>query len=751
MNMASDLGDQDHCDRREPLMKWAVRADESHRAVHVGMLTPKENGLACRCLCYACGDRLRAINVDKPESHFHKHRTQQLHFKHESEADRKCLSAVSRMIALQLFVEQDEIYLPPRRRPARRELPTGYVVDEGAETPGGTVQVSERQWIDDQSAVLVLTDGRELVVTVRTTQTLGSDGPFRSVLSFAGLDNPEVAGWPREKILEHLRLPNSARWDRHWNDEALDSEAEEKLGKQEDLYLSDIPREWLNGLEGKMAGETILHWVIKRALQSSRRLKVPGVRKRVTQPMPDGTIAEDFAECPAHTLELQGVLFERRLGNIVPDVICWARKASSSEPPYQLLVEAAVTHYVNDEKRERIVQSGLACIEIRADLFMQAGSIPVKEIERVVCSDAAVKDWIVHPHLGSELVKARNRLAEQARIIQRRMDDAAAKELKKKEDRDTLDRWYREAPDVVLAKGYLKALRATWQGYERPTIGEIKVELDDLWRVATKRGLAKGNRHGLESKDGALDMIRKIEALNGGRHTDRAVDIAVEASRMGWQDAPHAVLALFALKTYHHPEALKASADFRALENQIQTSLSRGDSIFVRTTDFDPLLRLLFPAMEEQLNSPFGTKEALEACLAEKAAVETGVRAAAQRRRQRLEAVATGRSNRVKQQFRDALNAEIDLWASKTKWVRTILGAEQAGPLYGLFGGRVKLKGMDTMTVIKAALDHKGRGQSIKAMLLTLPFETDVDVRKSLKMLHLARICIVTDESILTD
>ena len=749
--MASDLGDQDHCDRREPLMKWAVRADESHRAVHVGMLTPKENGLACRCLCYACGDRLRAINVDKPESHFKKRGTQQLHFKHESGADRRCLSAVSRMIALQLFVEQDEIYLPPRRRPARRELPTGYIVDDEAETPGDTVQVSERQWIDDQSAVLVLTDGRELVVTVRTTHTLGSEGPSRSVLSFAGLDNPEVAGWTREKILEHLRLPNWARWDRHWNDEALDSEAEEKLGNQEDLYLSDIPREWLNGLEGKMASETILHWVIKRAIQSSRRLKVPGVRKRVTQPMPDGTIAEDIAECPAHTLELQGVLFERRLGNIVPDVICWARKAGSSEPPYQLLVEAAVTHYVNDEKRERIVQSGLACIEIRADLFMQAGSIPVKEIERVVCSDEAVKDWIVHPHLVSAIEKARNRLAEQARFIQRRMDEAEAKERKKKEDRDTLDKWYREAPDAALAKGYLKALLATWRGHERPTIGEIKVELDDLWRAANKRGLAKGNRHGLESKDGALNLVRRIAALNGRRHTDRAVEIAVEASRVRWQDAPHAVLALFALNTYHHPDALNANADFRALESQIHTSLSRGDSMFVRTMDFDPILRLLFPDMAERLASPFGTRSALEALLAEKAAIEAHAHTVAQRRRRRKEAVANGRAKREKQQIRDALTAEIDLCASKTRWARTISGAEEAGPLYGLYGGRVRLKGIDTMLVIKSALEHKGRGQSIKAMLMTLPFETDADVRKSLKMLHLARICIVTDESLLLD
>lgn len=377
--------------KHEPLMTWAIRGDGSRRATHIAMLAPKENGLACRCLCYACGDQLRAINVGKPASHFDKPGSQRPHFKHERGADRKCLSAVARMVALQHFIEQDEVYLPPRRRPGRRELPTGHILASEATTPESTAQVTARKWIDDQSATLVLSDGRELIVTVRTAHSLDAAGQSRSVLSFAGLNNPDVAGWSTERILEQLRLPGWASWARHWDDETLDDSAEDQLGDLEDRFLSDIPREWLADLDGKMASETILHWLIKRAIQDSKRLKVPGVKQTVSRPMPDGTVAQEIAECPAHTLHLQAVTFERRLGTIVPDVLCWAKRVGSTESPYQLLVEAAVTHYISDEKRDRIVESGIACIEVRADQFRQTGSVPVKEIERVVCS------WVFRP------------------------------------------------------------------------------------------------------------------------------------------------------------------------------------------------------------------------------------------------------------------------------------------------------------------------------------------------------------------
>jgi hypothetical protein len=66
-----------------------------------------------------------------------------------------------------------------------------------------------------------------------------------------------------------------------------------------------------------------------------------------------------------------------------------------------------------------------------------------------------------------------------------------------------------------------------------------------------------------------------------------------------------------------------------------------------------------------------------------------------------------------------------------------------------LFGGRVSLKGLDNMTVIKTALEFKAMGRSIKLLLERLEFKDPSDVRKALKLLQQANICVVIDESLM--
>jgi hypothetical protein len=328
-------------------MAWAVRANAGREALHISMLGPKENGAACGCVCFACGDKLRAINLDKSDEHFDKPSTQRRHFKHDQRgADRKCLSAAARLIAMAHFIEQDVIVLPPRPYTARRVLAIGETIKKEVEAPGASVKVIERRWVDDQSAILLLEDGRELAVTVRTSYSLGPDGTARSVLSFAGVTDPEVASWTKEQILDRMRLPDWMKWERHWDDEQLDASAQAELAHVENQFLSDIPQKWLEGLSGKMASETILHWVIKRAIERHKSLRVPEFAVPRTQTMPDGTLAQDTAKFASQNLLIDQVTFERKLGDMVPDVACWASKMGSNDPPFQLLIEAAVTHYV---------------------------------------------------------------------------------------------------------------------------------------------------------------------------------------------------------------------------------------------------------------------------------------------------------------------------------------------------------------------------------------------------------------------
>lgn len=741
------------CERSEPLMTWAVRAGKGRQAVHISMLSPKQNGAACECLCYACGDKLRAINVGKPASHFDKPGTQRPHFKHDhGGADRKCLSAVARLVAMAHFIEQDEIVLPARSQRAARQLLTGQTIEVVKESPATTVKVRDRLWIDDQSATLILEDGRKLTVTVRTTHSLGSDGMAHSVLSFAGIANAEIAGWSKEKILANLRLPGWMTWERHWDDEQLDQSTADQLANLEDQMLGGIPRHWLEGLSGKMASETILHWVIKCAIEKRKMLKVPQISVLRSQPMPDGTVAQEFAKLPEHTLLIDRVTFECKVGDMVPDVVCWANRVGSDHPPFQLLVEAAVTHYIDDEKRQKIRNSGLACIQIRADLFSEEGPVAVADIEQMVCSDADVKEWIAAPDLAAEIAQADRRLASRAHAIRQRMDDEERRRKQLEREKAKLESWYRDAPDRAIAEGYLKELRAIWRGEKLLKIGAVRVDIDRLFQTLVQRGLVKGTRYEIESKDGLLFLLWQIQdSPRLPAHTAQAIEIACAAARPSWPGgAPKAVPAMYALKAYHGGQ-LRASSDlYRETVERIRLSLEAGEMTYVRHVDLDPLLHMLFPEISADLDKSMATPVAVQKIRAQRLAAEAKTKEIEVRRARRMRAVAEGRAAQAAEKLRSALDVEITLCAAKARWVRTQLATHEAARLYGLFGGRVSLSGLDTMTVIKTALEFKAMGRSIKLLLQELPFRDPADVRKALKLLHLATICVVVDEQLIS-
>ena len=743
-----------NCERQEPLITWAVRAHAGRQAVHVSMLSPKENGAACSCLCYACGDKLLAINVDKPADHFKKPGAQRRHFKHDhGAADRKCQSAVAKLIALALFIEQDEIILPARSLPATRQLLTGKSIEIEMESPEATVKVAERRWIDDQSAVMLLADGRELIVTVRTNYSVDADGVSRSVLSFAGITNPEVAGWTSEEILAHLRLPGSLSWERHWDDEQLNELAQEDFAQMEARYLSDIPREWLEGLSGKMASETILHWVIKRSIERRKILKVPAIAIQRSMPMPDGTVDFEVAKRPEQTLLIDRVTFERKLGDIVPDVVCWASKLGSNDPPFQLLIEAAVTHYVDEAKQQKILGTRIPCIQIRADLFSKVGSVPVDVIEHMVCSDAAVKEWIAMPDMANEISKAELRLESRARRIQQQLDEKEVLKQQLARDKAELALWYQEASDEALAKGYLKALSAIWRNEKLPAVRSVSVDIDELWRALVRRDIVSGSRSNVESISGLLHLLWKIrECSRNPRHADHAIGLACSVAEPGWLgNAPKAVLAMYALKAYIDFKLRSRSKTYQVTVDRIKVSLESGEATFVRTTELDPLLRLLFPEMSADLEKSMATHAGVQEARARRDEAEARARNKEQRREQRLSIVAEGRAAQAAKQRRIALDAEIASLVPKVRWVRTQLGIQDVARLYGLFGASVTIEGIGTLRILKSALELKAQGRSIRLLLQELPFKDPADIRRALQLLQMANICVMDDISLASD
>jgi len=728
----------------EPLLLWAVRDSSKRIFVHVGMLTSAEKGSACRCRCRSCGEHLVAVNVGKPASHFDKPRTQRKHFKHfhSNSGESQCLSSVAKFLALQLFVEQEAIYLPPRRRMVSCVLPNGITVYAKQETPGRLVQVNSCTWVDDVSAILRLGDGLELLVTVRAHQKVDDVGRSVCVLSLAGVCDPAIASWDSDKILQHLRLPGCGMdWASHWDDSELDAQKDDDLAEQEDLFLGGIPQEWLDNLNGKQVNETILHWLIKKTVAETGMLSVPAYTIPVRQVMPDGSIAEEKAICIGGTLQLDNIRLERRFDNMVPDVMCRARRIGLNGPVVDLLIEAAVTNYINDDKRKKIEVSGVACIQIRADLFSKAGTVYVSEIEKIICSDTSVKQWIVHPWIANEIAKAKRRLAERARRIQSGIDAEAAAERSRLADRAELESWLKTTNDLTLAKGYLKALKASWAGEAAPKLRTEPVTLSELGDELKRRKIVGINRQSIEASGSLLSTLVRIKEEAYGAKGGALVDLLANAVSYEYMRTGSGLVIMFTLKRNTPSMTPLQDEKFQECCAYLQTAVQNCNARVCRHTEHDRLYALLFPEIAPDLESDYGTRPHMDRLSRENEEKKVRDHHRRELRQTRVALATRLRGEKMQRKQATDISKELANFVGKLQWVRRILDGPNAGLLYALHSPKVRLQDIEPMVVIKTAIACRDKGCNVDAALKAIPFMHAPDIPEAVRLLQISELC----------
>ena len=109
---------------------------------------------------------------------------------------------------------------------------------------------------------------------------------------------------------------------------------------------------------------------------------------------------------PPRYLDVERVTLERKTHDIVPDIIL---HTSAGE----LLVEVAVTHFVDEVKREKIKQLGISCVEI--DLSKMDRAVDFAQLEEVLIHGVEQKRWIFNAKLRAKLQQLRQRYFDAAR------------------------------------------------------------------------------------------------------------------------------------------------------------------------------------------------------------------------------------------------------------------------------------------------------------------------------------------------
>lgn len=133
--------------------------------------------------------------------------------------------------------------------------------------------------------------------------------------------------------------------------------------------------------------ETAVHLAVKQIIAEKRLVRLPAV------------VWEDLGSINYYsktlyterTLRLDSVNLEYKIGDFRPDIV-----VSSGSETY--LIEVAVTHFIKEEKQQKIKKEGIATFEI--DVSDLKGGFTLESLERAIYTTKDYQaEWIYHPRL----------------------------------------------------------------------------------------------------------------------------------------------------------------------------------------------------------------------------------------------------------------------------------------------------------------------------------------------------------------
>lgn len=706
----------------EQPMRWAV-FKETGAAIYIGMLGPDQNGNACGCKCPSCGEDLQAVNAGKDASHFLKANTHGMFFRHPSGHQRKdCNFLAAKLGALHLLMERGEVDLPPPRRTGVQHGISGATYTGIAKGRSWRGRITDKVWLDSQSARITLEDGRTVLVLLQARTGLSSEAGVDGIITIR-VNDPVVASWKPDQILEALKFDSEfSCWDKHWDDEELAAEAQRKALAFADEAMDCLPPGLgpLDGLTTLQKSETVLHAKVKDILAKAGRLRAPPCDQEVSRLMDDGSRRSRLVHINGQRLTLSHVRLESPLPGMVPDVVCTARSSRNPSESFTLLIEVAVTHRVDAAKKAKVAARNLACIEIDLTrLGALQGRITVDQLRTAVIDATDCKSWVFNPALA-RMVNSREQELER--------EDRELRQLRQREE-ERLE-WLDECSTEHLIELLLPVLRHHWltEGPMRVDEGYEVLPEEIAERLATRGFKDAGDRQ-LLKKDGVLSCLEDIR----NRHlTQRSAGEYDGLWRMDRDPKlrSYVTLGLLAAKAYLLNLSPADQGWLNDLRRKVKDSLSREEVEYARPAIHDDLIGRLFPAMRDSLAKPFGTLEALRAKsearreqerqeATKKARVEAEREAAIQRQLQ-IEQAQWRKEQDEKWERRQKVEAlllreRIDGWTQGTA-VNTIETVLKQMGVVRLIRNYAR-SGMNVEALLKGAWEARARGHPFRMWL----------------------------------
>jgi ssDNA-binding Zn-finger/Zn-ribbon topoisomerase 1 len=126
--------------------------------------------------------------------------------------------------------------------------------------------------------------------------------------------------------------------------------------------------------------ETSLHLAAKEILSNAQKIVLPAVYVH----FPESYKVNELI-CAAQEISIEKVELEKRIGDIIPDVVVHAGGK-------QFLVEIFVTHAIDEDKLRKLRKLDVSTIEI--DLSKKRDITTVEDLTQILLSDSPEKKWV---------------------------------------------------------------------------------------------------------------------------------------------------------------------------------------------------------------------------------------------------------------------------------------------------------------------------------------------------------------------
>jgi hypothetical protein len=120
--------------------------------------------------------------------------------------------------------------------------------------------------------------------------------------------------------------------------------------------------------------------------------------------------------------QFDNVILEKKISDMIPDILIW--RSSNGK---KLIIEIAVTHFVDDVKKAKIIEQGISALEIDISQFHNQ-DFERNILQEIIIDSIDSKKWIYNTHYEKALLKLAERNND---IVTRAKKEEAARRLQR--------------------------------------------------------------------------------------------------------------------------------------------------------------------------------------------------------------------------------------------------------------------------------------------------------------------------------